>query len=207
MSTVQYPAQYGQASPRPVAVTRAKRQMIERAKPLLPPGAEVRQIFLAGTKGVGLFILLAVLLAIVPGALLFALLNQNRLIAITDDAIYVLDCGHGAKPKRVLVTLPRATRLGQGTGGIANKIQVGSETLWVGQKFRAELATADADITQRSAVGSEPMSDDGAFWWDGRGWIACAAAAPPSAPRSPDGAYWWDGAQWREIPKSIATHS
>jgi len=206
MSTVQYPASYGQAAGRPVALTRGKHKMIERAKPLLPPEAEIRHIFPAGTKGVGLFVVLALLLAIVPGALLFALLNQNRLIAITDEAIYVLDCGHGTKPKRVLAVLPRATPFGNGTGGMASRIRVGSETLWVGQKFRAELAAADAQLTQQSSAGFEPLSDDGSFWWDGRQWIACTSAAPPSAPRSPDGAYWWDGTHWREIPMSIGAH-
>ena len=179
--------------------------MIERAQALLPPGAQIRQIFPAGTKGIGLFVVLALLLAIVPGALLFALINRNRLIAVTADAIYVLDCGHGKKPKRVLLTLPRTTRLGPGSSGIATKILVGSETLWVAQKFRSEIAAADAEISQTAPAGSEPMSPDGSFWWDGGSWHACTAIAPPSAPRSPDGAYWWDGAHWRELPKATAT--
>jgi len=189
----------------PVKAPRGRQQMIDRAEPLLPPGAQIRQIFPAGTKGIGLFVALVLLLAILPGALLFALINRNRLIAVTQDAIYVLDCGHGKKPKRVLMTLPRPTHLGS-AGGMLIKITAGPETLWVAQRFAAELAAADAGVAQtQQTVPAIAMSPDRNFWWDGARWIDCAQAAPQAAPRSPDGNYWWDGVNWRAVPGATPT--
>lgn len=52
-----------------------------------------------------------------------------------------------------------------------------------------------------AVAGTQSMSPDGAYWWDGARWRNAAVEAPATAPRSPDGAYWWDGTSWRPIPR------
>ena len=51
-----------------------------------------------------------------------------------------------------------------------------------------------------AVAGTQSMSQDGAYWWDGARWRDAATEAPATAPRSPDGSYWWDGRTWRPLP-------
>ncbi len=173
--------------------------MIERTQPLLPPGAQIRHILIAGTKGIWLFIGL-LLLGILPGALIFLLINRNRILAVTQDEIFVLDCGHGQKPKRVLGVLPRATRLGPPVGNPI-QITIGQERLFTGNKFRSEIIAADAEAPQAAPTAAVTMSPDGRYWWNGTSWVNCDEAAPEFVPHSPDGAAWWDGGRWRFVPR------
>ena len=123
-------------------MARRKQRAIERAQPLLPPGTQIRQIIGTQTGSPLLYILL-MLLAILPGALIFLAISKNRWIVVAQDAIYVLDCGHfGMTPKRVLRVLPRSTRLGP-LGGVWTKIHAGPDTLWAGTD--ADIAAADAE--------------------------------------------------------------
>jgi Protein of unknown function (DUF2510) len=125
------------------SVARKRQRAIEQAQPLLPPGTRIRQIISAQTGSPLLYIVLMLLLAILPGALLFLAISKNRLIVVAADAIYVLDCGHlGMTPKRVLRVLPRSTRLGP-LGGVWTKIHAGPDTLWAGRD--ADIAAADAE--------------------------------------------------------------
>ena len=181
--------------------------MIERVQPLLPPGSQVRQIVLGGTRRpMPWFIWPFFLLGVLPGFLLlliYALTTANRTLVVTSDAIFVLDCGRGGsqKPKSVQRVLPRATRLGPPAGTLNVKVFAGPEAFWTSKQFAGEIAAADAEAIQIPAPRTGfVMSPDGSHWWDGAGWIDCAMAAPASAPRSPDGASWWDGTQWRPLP-------
>jgi hypothetical protein len=131
-------------------MSKKKRRMIERAEPLLPSGTQIRQIVTASTRSPVLWIGLVILLAILPGALVFTMISKNRIIAVSQDAIYVLDCGHfGYRPKGVLRVLPRATRLGP-AGGLWTKINAGPEKLWAGNP--AELTAADAEAAPYGAA-------------------------------------------------------
>ncbi len=205
---------YGNATPwavPTVKVSRGKQRLIDRVQPLLPPGAQVRQVIPAGTKrSMPPFIWPFFLLGVLPGFLLLIVYNMtitNRLLVVTPDGIYVLDCGRGSsKPKSVLGMLPRATRLGPATGTINRRISAGPETLWTGGPFVREVNAADAEGVQPLAAGPAlALSPDGSHWWNGAEWVDCVAAAPPAAPRSPDGAAWWDGVQWRPMPAAPPT--
>ena len=55
------------------------------------------------------------------------------------------------------------------------------------------------------AVAATPLSDDGAFWWDGSAWRSLADSLPAGAQRSPDGRHWWDGTVWRDLPPAAST--
>ena len=131
----------------PQKTNKKKQRLIERAQPVLPAGTEIRQIFSATTRSPYLLFGL-MFLFILPGAIIFWTINRGRMIAITKDAIYVLNCGNFAwsKPKRVLRVLPRTTRFGPVSGMFA-KIQVGPEHLWMGDNAGAyaEIAAADAE--------------------------------------------------------------
>jgi len=118
----------------PSQTNKTKQRLIERAQPFLPPGTQIRQIFGGETRSPVLFIGL-LFLAILPGAIIFMLINRNRIIAVTQDAIYVLSIGSFAwsKPKRVLRVLPRATRFGPASGTWP-KINVGPERLWTSNR-------------------------------------------------------------------------
>jgi hypothetical protein len=119
--------------------------LVKRAQPLLPPGTRIRQIFLAGTLSPKAT---AVLCITIIGAPVAMLINHQRMIAVADDAIYVLKCGRltPTKPTRVLRTLPRTTRFELAGGTMAWHITVPPEKLWVtGAVSRAEIAGGDAD--------------------------------------------------------------
>jgi hypothetical protein len=84
-------------------------------------------------------------LAALTGVFLFLGLNHYRILAVTPNRIVVLDAGKSSmKTARGVVTeLPRATRLGPGTG-IWHKIPAGEETLRVHRRFFKDLETADS---------------------------------------------------------------
>jgi hypothetical protein len=66
---------------------------------------------------------------------------------VTDDAIYVLDSAAssgGARPKALVGTLPRTTRLGPVSGRWA-ELDLLDQRHWVHQRFHREIAEADAD--------------------------------------------------------------
>jgi hypothetical protein len=137
----------------PSQTNKTKQRLIERAQPFLPPGTQIRQIFGGETRSPVLFIGL-LFLAILPGAIIFMLINRNRIIAVTQDAIYVLSIGSFAwsKPKRVLRVLPRATRFGPASGTWP-KINVGPERLWTSNRagWFAEINAADAEAALQGA--------------------------------------------------------
>jgi hypothetical protein len=173
-------------APPKVKMPRVKRRLTERTQPLLPPGTEIRQIVYAGTKRpMPWFIWPFFLLGVLPGfllLLLYTLTIKGRVLAVTRDTIYVLDCGRGGqKPSRVLGVLPRATRLGPPVGSLNVRVQAGPETLWSGRVFAAEILAADAESGQMQPTFQGPqLSPDGAYWWNGTQW-------QPMTPRAEQG--------------------
>ncbi len=84
-------------------------------------------------------------LAALTGVFMFLGLNRYRILAVTPTRIVVLDAGKASmtKARGVVTELPRATRLGPGTG-IWHKIPAGEETLRVHRRFFKDLETADS---------------------------------------------------------------
>ncbi len=69
-----------------------------------------------------------------------------RLVAVTDDAVYVLDStarSGGASPQAVAGVLPRATVFGPTSGTWTELTLLGSRH-WVHRRFYDQLAQADA---------------------------------------------------------------
>jgi hypothetical protein len=87
-------------------------------------------------------------LAALTGVFLFLGLNRYRIIAVTPTRIVVLDAGKAsmAKARGVVTELPRATRLGPGTG-LWHQIPAGQEMLRVHRRFFKDIETADSVAT------------------------------------------------------------
>lgn len=70
-----------------------------------------------------------------------------RVVAVSDDAIYVLEARFWWKwrPKRLLRTLPRTTYFGM-MGGPWTKIRLGPETAYVNMRFFKDVRAADLDV-------------------------------------------------------------
>jgi hypothetical protein len=68
-----------------------------------------------------------------------------RIVAVADDAIYVLVASFWFKwrPTRLLRTLPRSTYFGP-MAGPWSRIQLGSESAWVFWRFSPDVRAADA---------------------------------------------------------------
>ena len=125
-------------SDRPTA-EEPRKDLVARAAALLPPGAEIRQAFIAQSAPNFAFFLVTYLTG------LTMMVNKYRCVAVTDDAIYVLDStkmSGGADPKEVLGTMPRATRLGPVSGTWATVGLLG-ERHWVHKRFHGQIAAAD----------------------------------------------------------------
>ena len=105
----------------------------------LRPGEQVQAVIGAQTASQWL--------AALTGVFVFLGFNRYRILAVTQDRILVLDAGKTSmKAARGLVTeLPRATRLGPGTG-IWHRVPAGGETLRVHRRFFKDLETADSVV-------------------------------------------------------------
>lgn len=145
------PAPAGAAGLLPPAPTPTPRnaKLIRAAAPLLPPGTQIRQIIAAQTLkpsvAVGLMFL-----GILPGALLGIAINRNRLLAVANEGIYVLDCGHGSirRPKKVVTVLPRATQL-------TPKLEIGGKPLHLVARWNDQIAAANAEAAWFAAPPAE----------------------------------------------------
>ncbi|OFV81574.1 MAG: hypothetical protein A2W26_03995 [Acidobacteria bacterium RBG_16_64_8] len=117
-------------------------RMRESATPYLEPGETVQCVIGAQTASQYL-----ILLAYVA----FVIRNRYRIIVVTPRRILVLDAGKGAlttsKARGVVTQLPRATRLGPGSG-VWHVIPVGNEKLRVNRRFFKDLEHADSLLTQ-----------------------------------------------------------
>jgi hypothetical protein len=107
----------------------------ERAQAFLPSGAVIRQVF--GVQR-AFPIPISFINAIVTP------LMGWRVVAVSDDAVYVLEASFWFKwrPKRLLRTLPRTTYFGM-MGGPWTKIQLGPETAYVNWRFFKDVRAAN----------------------------------------------------------------
>ena len=115
--------------------------LVERAMPLLPPGSRVRHAFICQTAPKFWYFLINW----ATGLTMFMI--QYRCVAITDDAIYVMDSSSlsgGARPTAVAGTLPRHTQLGPVSGRWGEMNLLGQRH-WVKKRFQGEVTAADAE--------------------------------------------------------------
>lgn len=130
-----------------------REKMRARARPFLEPDEPIDAVIAAQTRS--FYLALAFFaVAVVPGVLLFLLINRYRMIVVTPRRIVVLDSGrwNGTKPKSVVAELPR-TPLGPPNGKLWHKVQVGDETLRVARAYFKDIVAAgahDAAVTPRN---------------------------------------------------------
>ena len=113
--------------------------MRDSAAPYLRPGEPVQAVIGAQTASQWL--------AALTGFFVFLGFNRYRILAVTPTRILVLDAGKTSmkKARGVVTELPRATRLGPGTG-LWHRIPAGHETLRVHRRFFADIYAADAAV-------------------------------------------------------------
>ena len=111
--------------------------MQSTSAPYLQPGETIQAIFGAQTASQWL--------AALTGVFVFLGLNRYRILVVTPQRIVILDAGKTsmAKAKGVVGELPRATKLGPGTG-LWHVIPAGDESLRVHRRFFKDIETADA---------------------------------------------------------------
>ena len=111
--------------------------MRDSAAQFLGPGEQVQAVIGAQTASQWL--------AALTGIFVFLGLNKYRILAVTPTRIVVLDAGKTSmkKARGVVAELPRATRLGPGTG-LWHRIPAGSETLRVHRRFFKDIEVADS---------------------------------------------------------------
>jgi len=115
--------------------------MRESAAPYLRPGEPIQAVIGAQTASQWL--------AALSGFFVFLGLNHYRILAVTPNRIVVLDAGKTSmKTARGVVTeLPRATRLGPGSG-VWHRVPAGNENLRVHRRFYKDIETADRALAQ-----------------------------------------------------------
>jgi hypothetical protein len=115
------------------------RRLAELSTPLLPPGSQIRQAFICQT-GSSFAVLVANWLT---GLAMFWI--SYRCVAVTEDAIYVLDSpklSGGARPRSIVGTMPRRTQLGPVSGRWGQVTLLG-ERYWVKKRFQDQIIAAD----------------------------------------------------------------
>lgn len=73
--------------------------------------------------------------------------NKYRCVAVTSEAIYILDStkwSGGAKPQALVGQMPRKTRLGPVSGRWA-EVDLLGERHWVHKRFHDQIRTADRE--------------------------------------------------------------
>jgi len=111
--------------------------MRSSAAQFLNPGEQIQAVIGAQTASQWL--------AALTGIFVFLGFNHYRILAVTPNRIVVLDAGKArmSTARGVVMELPRATRLGPGTG-MWHKIPAGDETLRVHRRFYKDIETADS---------------------------------------------------------------
>jgi hypothetical protein len=114
--------------------------MRDSVTPYLKPGEQVQAVIGAQTASQWL--------AALTGIFVFLGFNRYRIIAVTPARILVLDAGKTSMKtaRGVVMELPRATRLGPGTG-LWHRIPAGQETLRVHRRFFKDVEAADAAMS------------------------------------------------------------
>ena len=115
--------------------------LVDRSAPFLPPGSEIRQVFIYQTAP-NFFVFILVYLT---GLAIFW--ARYRCVAVTDSAIYVLESSKssgGARPRRLIGTVPRRTEIGP-LSGRWGQTEIMGERCWVHQRFHDQVAAADRE--------------------------------------------------------------
>jgi hypothetical protein len=110
-------------------------KIAEAARPFLEPGEQVQAAFPAQTASQWLAL---------AGWIPFVMTNKYRCIVATDRRLLILDAGrmNWARPRSVLRTLPRSTRIGPASGLWYRTANLG-EDLRISKRFLAEIEAAD----------------------------------------------------------------
>ena len=115
--------------------------LAERCAPFLPTGADVSQTFIGQAAPNRAYFLITYLTGLTMHWI------KYRCVAVTDDAVYVLESSKtsgGAKPTALIATLPRQTRLGQVSGRWA-PVTLVDEPHWVHRRFHSAVMSADRE--------------------------------------------------------------
>jgi len=110
-----------------------------RAQPFLPPESEIRQAFIAQSARWFWIIVLAYLTGLTICWI------RYRCVVVCDEAIYVLDArktSGGSRPRALIATLPRHTRLGP-VGGRWARVDLAGERHCVHKRFHQQIRAAD----------------------------------------------------------------
>lgn len=114
-------------------------KLAQRCAPFLPPGSEIRQVFVCQTAPSRWFFLVTYLTGLTMPWI------KYRCVAVTDDAVHVLEStkpSGGAKPTSLVGTLPRRTQLGP-VSGRWGEVNLLGERHWVHARFHRDVAAAD----------------------------------------------------------------
>ena len=115
--------------------------LVERAQPFLPEGTVVRQAFIAQTAPSFGWIILTYLTGYMGR-------NTYLCVVVADDAIHVLESAKtsgGARPRRLIGSMPRRTRLGPVSNRWGRLTLLGGTRCWVHARFFAQVDAADRE--------------------------------------------------------------
>ena len=114
-----------------------------RVQPLLEPGEQIQSVFLAQTGPNPSFMFLTWFVFF---------WTKYEVIAVTDRRIAVFGASKlgPAKPKDLIASYPRDSKLANASGGLWGSIELGGVKYWVHSRFRKDQREADASIARRS---------------------------------------------------------
>ena len=113
----------------------------DRAMAFLPTGSEIRQVFVSQTAPHFAYFLPAYLFSVFVKV-------SFRCVAVTDDAIYVMDgtrSSGGARPTRLLGVMPRSTRFEPAAGLFWHKVTLLGQRCWVHPPHLKQVLAADRE--------------------------------------------------------------
>ena len=117
-----------------------RRDLVTHALPFLPEGSEIRQVFIAQAAPSFFYFIITYLTGLMWR-------NAYRCVAVTPDAIFVLDAtkwSGGAKPQALAGRMPRSTRLGPVSGRWA-EVDLLGQRHWVHKRFHSQVNAADRE--------------------------------------------------------------
>ena len=118
-----------------------REDLVEHALPFLPDGSQIEQVFICQTAPCFIFFIITYL----TGLTIFW--NKYRCVAVTRDAVYVLESSRlsgGARPQALIGTLARHTKFGPVSGRWA-RINILGQRHWVHRRFHDAVAAADQE--------------------------------------------------------------
>lgn len=119
----------------------SRMELARRASRFLPEGAAIRhvvrgQVYSPWWRAIPIL-----------GLFYVAPVEAYRVVAVTDDAIYVLAATRWFRwqPKRLIATLPRDTQFGF-LRGFATRVILGDERIWLFWRFYVDARSSDAEL-------------------------------------------------------------